>query len=229
VTGQVTVCLQVFSVTCLSVRSSVWSQIRIKIRYDSWVSLILLYARCGVPDKLRRARPPGHPSSNFHFPHRPQCRVPSKIRVQAIVGTGGHFLIRLGSQNERDGQRDRGPEDGTMVQGIRGYEVASSKGVMHGVYLWSNGGDGATVAGGLGLGVRDPVDAISPPHLCKTVCTRAYEGDATTIKRALFCVGGPTPLSACERCVTVACRTPAGKSLMVTTYLKTRRTPLALR
>jgi hypothetical protein len=57
-------------------------------------------------------------------------------------------------------------------------------------------------------------------------CTRAYEGDATTIKRALFCVGGPTPLSACERCVTVACRTPAWKSLIDgdDMYLKTHST-----
>ncbi len=42
-----------------------------------------------------------------------------RLRVQAIiVGTGGHFLIRLGSQNEWDGQRDRGPEDGTIVKGL---------------------------------------------------------------------------------------------------------------
>jgi hypothetical protein len=40
------------------------------------------------------------------------------IRVQAIVGTGGHFLIRLRPQNEWDGQRDRGPEDGTIVKGL---------------------------------------------------------------------------------------------------------------
>ena len=41
------------------------------------------------------------------------------VRVQAIiVGTGGHFLIRLGSQNEWDGQRDRGAEDGTIVKGL---------------------------------------------------------------------------------------------------------------
>jgi hypothetical protein len=37
---------------------------------------------------------------------------------KALVGTGGHFLIRLGSQNEWDGQRDRGPEDGTIVKGL---------------------------------------------------------------------------------------------------------------
>jgi hypothetical protein len=47
----------------------------------------------------------------------PFFAVPT-IRVQAIVGTGGHFLIRLGSQNEWDGQRDRGPEDGTIVKGL---------------------------------------------------------------------------------------------------------------
>ena len=35
-----------------------------------------------------------------------------------IVGTGGHFLIRLASQNEWDGQRDRGAEDGTIVKGL---------------------------------------------------------------------------------------------------------------
>ena len=50
------------------------------------------------------------PSSVFHVLF---------IRVHAIiVGTGGHFLIRLGSQNEWDGQRDRGPEDGTIVKGL---------------------------------------------------------------------------------------------------------------
>ena len=118
-TGQVTVCLQVFSVTCLSVRSSAWSQIRIKIRYYSWVSLILNFSyvvyqtNCGVR---------GHPSSMLKFSLFPPSPMPrpleNRIRVQAIVGTGGHFLIRLGSQNERDGQRDRGPEDGTMVQGV---------------------------------------------------------------------------------------------------------------
>jgi len=51
------------------------------------------------------------------------------VRVQAIiVGTGGHFLIRLGSQNEWDGQRDKGPEDGTIVKGLycKVYKVASS-------------------------------------------------------------------------------------------------------
>ena len=73
---------------------------------------------------------------------------------------GGTLFNKIRVPKQRGGgQRDRGPEDGTMV---RGYEVASSKGVMHGVYLWSNGGDGATVAGG--LGVRDPVDAISSPQ-----------------------------------------------------------------
>ena len=35
-----------------------------------------------------------------------------------LVGTGAHILIRLGSQNEWDGQRDRGPEDGTIVKGL---------------------------------------------------------------------------------------------------------------
>ena len=59
-----------------------------------------------------------------------------------------------------------------MGRWFRGYEVASSKGVMHGVYLWSNGGDGATVAGGLGLGVRDPVDAIPPP-ISARLCAHA--------------------------------------------------------
>jgi len=40
--------------------------------------------------------------------------------ASAATGWAVHplFLIRLGSQNERDGQRDRGPEDGTMVQGV---------------------------------------------------------------------------------------------------------------
>ena len=36
----------------------------------------------------------------------------------SLVGTGGHFLIRLRPQNEWDGQRDRGPEDGTIVKGL---------------------------------------------------------------------------------------------------------------
>ena len=67
-----------------------------------------------------------------------------------IVGTEGHFLIRLGSQNERDGQRDTGAPK--MGRWFREYEVASSKGVMHGVYLWSNGGtwDGGSVFNKIG-------------------------------------------------------------------------------
>ena len=38
--------------------------------------------------------------------------------VRPRVGTGGHFLIRLRPQNEWDGQRDRGAEDGTIVKGL---------------------------------------------------------------------------------------------------------------
>ena len=48
---------------------------------------------------------------------RVQLRA-SECGMVEIVGTGGHFLIRLGSQNEWDGQRDRGPEDGTIVKGL---------------------------------------------------------------------------------------------------------------
>ena len=44
-------------------------------------------------------------------------KVMRKVRVQAmIVGTGGQVFIRLGTPNERDGQRDRGPDEGTMVR-----------------------------------------------------------------------------------------------------------------
>jgi hypothetical protein len=40
------------------------------------------------------------------------------MNMNMNMNTGGHFLIRLGSQNEWDGQRDRGPEDGTIVKGL---------------------------------------------------------------------------------------------------------------
>ena len=47
-----------------------------------------------------------------------RSRFQSASVCVCVVGTGGHFLIRLGSQNEWDGQRDRGPEDGTIVKGL---------------------------------------------------------------------------------------------------------------
>ena len=78
------------------------------------------------------------------------------IRVQAIiVGTGGHFLIRLGSQNEWDGQRDRGPEDGTIVKGLSSciFRLGWTCSVS-----WCNGNGHALFAGR--YGVRDPVDAF---------------------------------------------------------------------
>ena len=62
--------------------------------------------------------------------------------------------------------------------------------------------------------------AVDPHALMKVTCD--HDQKSSVLRRWTYAA---EPASA----VTVACRTPVGKSLMVTTYLKTHRTPPALR
>ena len=69
-----------------------------------------------------------------------------QYRVVALVPRAFHSTYAHRIAPPKTNGTAKGTGAPKMGRWFRGYEVASSKGVMHGVYLWSNGGDGATVA-----------------------------------------------------------------------------------